>query len=279
MIVNIEKEQLLPLIQAFYDLSGIKIAVYDTSFTEILAYPSGHGPLCQMIQGREDLRAKCEACAAKSFQKCAAAMQTLIYKCHAGLTEVAAPLTDNNAVIGYVIYGQITNEADREFFTGDVLSRCQSYNLNLEEVRQSARNIRYYSDLQLQSTLPIINALTSYIALKRLVYASEKPFSLQLMEYISGHLSEDLSVPALCRIFAMSRTQLYNGTRMYMPEGVAKYVKIRRIEAAKENLRNHPDKPVWKVAEECGFSNYDYFLRSFKEYTGLSASIFQKQRK
>ena len=71
----------------------------------------------------------------------------------------------------------------------------------------------------------------------------------------------------------MSKAKLYSTTKLYMPEGIAKYIRKRRIQAAEENIRKKPDKPLWKVAEECGFDDYNYFLRVFRTETGKSAKI------
>ena len=63
-----------------------------------------------------------------------------------------------------------------------------------------------------------------------------------------------------------------------MPDGIAKYVRWRRIEAAKDEILKNPEKPLWKISEEVGFDNYDYFLRLFKSQTGISASCLQKNK-
>ena len=277
MNVKIDVTQLLPLIKAFYELSGIKIALYDNNFNEILTYPEHKGDFCSMLEQRPELCKKCNDCAARLCRCCALSKQPSIYKCHAGLTEVAAPLIDNGIIIGYVIYGQITNEADRDLFISDVLFHCNKYDLPQAEMQEKLKSVRYYTDTQLSATLEIINALTSYIILKRLIYVSQKPLELQLMEYIEKNLSADLSVPALCREFALSKSELYSCTRTYMPEGIAKYVRWRRIEAAKDEILKHPGKPLWKISEEVGFDNYDYFLRTFKSQTGISAGSLRKK--
>lgn len=271
MNIIIDVEQLLPLIQAFYELSGIKIAIYDNQFKEILTYPEHKGAFCSILEKHPHLRKKCDDCAANLCSACARLKHPNIYKCHAGLTEVAAPLIDNDIIIGYVIYGQITNEPDRERFTSDVLEHCRRYGLSEAEVLESINTVRYYSNDQLSSTLVIINALISYIVLKQMIYISGKPIELQLIEYIENNLCADLSVPALCQKFSISKSALYSYTKTYMPEGIAKYVRWRRLEAAKNEIIKHPDKPLWKIAEETGFERYDYFLRLFKSQTGTSA--------
>ena len=57
---------------------------------------------------------------------------------------------------------------------------------------------------------------------------------------------------------------------------IAKYVRWRRMEAAKDKILKDREKPLWKIAEEVGFDNYDYFLRLFKAQTGISAGSLQK---
>lgn len=275
--INIDVTQLLPLIKAFYELSGIKIAIYDNNFTKILTYPENEGPFCTMLEQRPQLLKKCDDCAASLCRSCALLKQPNIYKCHAGLTEVAAPLIDNGIIIGYVIYGQITNEADPDRFLSDVLIHCKDYDLPQEEIQETLKNVRYYTNTQLSSSLEIINALISYIILKRLIYVSQKPLELQLVEYIEKNLGSDLSVPALCREFAISKSELYSCAKTYMPDGIAKYVRWRRIEAAKDEILKNPGKPLWKISEEVGFDNYDYFLRLFKAQTGISAGSLQKR--
>ncbi len=277
MNVNIDVAQLLPLIKAFYELSGIKIALYDNCFTEILTYPPTKGAFCAMLENYPHLRKKCDDCAARLCRSCALMKQPSIYKCHAGLTEVAAPLIDNGIIIGYVIYGQITNDPDREHFIHDVLFHCKDYGLSTSEIRECLQSVRHYTDTQLSSTQEIINALLSYIILKRLIYVSQKPLELQLVEYIENNLRTDLSVASLCKEFAISKSELYSCTKTYMPDGIAKYVRWRRIEAAKDQILKNPSKPLWKISEDVGFDNYDYFLRVFKAQTGISASSLQKK--
>lgn len=278
MNVNIDVTQLLPLIKAFYELSGIKIAIYDNNFAEILTYPKDKGAFCTMLEQQPHLLQKCDDCAVSLCTSCALLKRPNIYKCHAGLTEVAAPLIDNDIIIGYVIYGQITNESDRDRFISDVLFRCNEYGLPQAKIQEKLKSVRYYTETQLSSTLEIINALISYIILKRLIYVSQKPLELQLVEYIEKNLGTDLSVPALCKEFAISKSELYSYTKTYMPDGIAKYVRWRRIEAAKDEILKNPEKPLWKISEEVGFDNYDYFLRLFKSQTGISASCLQKNK-
>lgn len=259
------------LIKAFYNLSGIKIAIYDNSFKEILSYPEEKSEFCSMLENDEKLSARCDKCTAELCHKCALMRKPIVYKCHAGLTEVIAPLELDSVTVGYVIYGQITNEENREKFISDVKENCKNYGLCEKEIENALASIKYCSDTEINATLEIVNALTLYIVYKGLAYVSDSPMGLKIAEFIDKNLAEDLSVSRLCKEFAVSKAKLYNATKLYMPEGIAKYIRKKRIESAKENMKKNPLKPLWKVSEEAGFEDYEYFLRVYKAETGKSA--------
>lgn len=279
MNVRIDAKQLFPFIKAFYELSGIKIAIYDDCMNEILSYPENRSAFCTMLEVREDLKTKCDACDGRYRRECVESGKTIIYKCHAGLTEMIAPLTDRGTTIGYVICGQITNRGDREAFVQDVLERCRGYGLEESEMLQKLTAIRYYSNDQLDATVQIINALASYIVLQKWIYVAGKPLEQQIVDYIENNLEKELSLDDLSRRFAMSKSELYLCTAERMPEGIARYIRARRLAKAKSDIEKFPEKPLWKIAEDAGFPNYEYFLRVFKKETGESAAAVRRGQK
>lgn len=63
-----------------------------------------------------------------------------------------------------------------------------------------------------------------------------------------------------------------------MPEGIASYIKSRRIRKAAELLGIH-GKSVSKAAEQTGFTDINYFRRIFKKEMGISASKYRDSLK
>lgn len=270
MNIQIDSHKLLPLIKAFSQLTGMKIAIYDSDFEEVLTYPEGSCAFCEEIWRSNGGRASCDLYTAGMCKKCQDSQQTIVYTCHAGLTEVVSPLAENGIVIGYAVCGQVTNQQDRSLLLHDVLHRCSKLNIAPTRMEQLLEDVKYCTDQQIESTLQIINVLVSYIVLQKMVYISDKPMGLQIAQYISDNLISDLSVDALCHTFAMSRSRLYLVTQDYMPEGIAKYVKKCRIQAAQAAIEANPRKPLWEISQEVGFDSYEYFLRVFKKETGAS---------
>lgn len=265
MNMQIDSQKLLPLITAFYGLTGMKIAIYDNHFNEVLTCPEDSCPYCKEIwqcRGRE----VCDQYTASMCKKCQESKKPILYTCHAGLTEVVSPLTENETVIGYAVCGQVTSQPDRK----KLLEQCGGSGIPVEKRELLLRDVKYMSHAQIEATLQIINALVSYIILQKMIYASEKPVGLQIAEYIAQNVTADLSVSSLCRKFAMSRSRLYLVTQEYMPYGIAKYIKKCRMDAAAAAIEAHPEKPLWVIAQESGFEHYEYFLRVFRKEIGKS---------
>ncbi|MBQ3038259.1 MAG: PocR ligand-binding domain-containing protein [Clostridia bacterium] len=276
MNININSPKLLSLIMSFYELSGMKIAIYDNEFKEILTYPEHSCAFCEAVwecSGRN----KCDSFTADMCRKSSQKRETLVYTCHAGLTEVVLPLQENDIVFGYAVCGQITNQKDREKFVEDVLQRCSEMELEPDSIKELIKDVKYRTDNQLNATLQIINALASYIILQKMVYVSEKKLGLQIVEYIRQNIYGDLSVKALCRKFAVSKSKLYIVVKEYTPQGLAKFIRSCRIDTALREMKNNPDKPLTAIAKNVGFENYEYFLRVIKWETGKSVKEIRKK--
>lgn len=267
MILKIEIEDLYDIMKSFYEITGIKTAVYNTELEEILTYPPENSDLCKEIRKKHECG--CEKSNRELFEKCKQCDNVVIKKCHAGLTEAAAPIKDNGIIVGYMMYGQITNEPNS--LKKDNPPLYATYDERL------VSNIKYYSDSQIKAVSKLFDALTSYIMLKHYVYTTEKSVICLVMEYINQNLNTDLSVSALCKRFGISRSELYKLSKPYMPDGIAEFVKSCRLHRAAELLKK-TEKPVWEIAEAVGFSDKDYFLRVFKHHFGISSGAYRKKQ-
>lgn len=270
--MNMDTEKLLELIKAFYNITGLKVAIYNTDFKEILSYPEKHSRFCTLIRSSEDGARACDLSDELRCRRCAEEKKLIIEKCHAGLTEVTAPLSNGIEIIGYIMFGQVkSNDIN---FEENILESCKKYALEEKNLSEEIKNISHYSDKQLADCSLIINALVSYIMFSKLAFTAEKPVIVSIIEYISENLKEELTVNSLCERFYISKTELYKISRPFMPDGIADFVKKQRINKA-EDLILYTDKSISKIAEEVGFKDENYFRKVFKKEKGISASKYR----
>jgi AraC-like DNA-binding protein len=271
--INIDK--LRELMKDFYILTNIKIAIFDVEYNEVLSYPKDHCEFCKLIRGINKIKQQCLLSDAYAYKYCKKTKKTLVYHCHVNLVEVMAPLLHNGVIIGYIMFGQITDIKDKAEFKENILSACANYDISSDILLSSISKIRYRSTEQILATAKILEACTYYILLNDLISLEKEQFIYKLNDYIDEHIIETIPVQNLCDEFNISRTKLYEMSKQFLGMGIADYIKYYRIERAK-HLFKETQVSVTEVSELVGFQNYNYFCHVFKKVAGVSASVYRK---
>ena len=104
-------------------------------------------------------------------------------------------------------------------------------------------------------------------------YAPQVSESEQLIhtiaEYIRTNYSQDLSLPVLSKRFALSESCLSRKFKAVSGMGLNEYITSVRIHNA-EQLLSKGELSVTAVAEQCGYSDSNYFASVFKRIKGTT---------
>lgn len=275
MTLNLNKDSLMDLMKDFYLLTGIKIALFDVNGNEILSYPEKHCAFCALMRRAQDTETFCPESNASSFKRCQTTKQLEIFHCHAGLVETTAPLIDNGTVIGYIMFGQITDNADKISLEKNMAGILRRYGLDHTDFNASLYNVTFKTQEQIQAASKILEACTFYVLLKDMVSLQRENFIQNLNSFLISHLDEDLSVDRLTAEFHISKNKLYDSCSKYLPIGIAAHIKNLRIGEAKRLLKE-TDLSVREISDKVGFNDYNYFCRIFKKEAGMSALTYRK---
>lgn len=270
-----QNKELLELMKDFYNLTGIRMVLFDETYREMLSYPEKCIPFCCHMREFSRFYHLCCESDKNSFEICKKTQSFNMYRCHAGLIECTAPIMDNNTIIGYIMFGQVSDRKDKETLRRELMELCKDYD-ECEDISDKISKIKFKSSKQLIAASKILETCTSYILSKEMV----KPSRVQLFNlmdtYISSHLDENISVDFLCKKFNISRTRLYELMKQYIDGGIAAYIKKKRLAKAKELLQMS-DMSVSEISSAVGFSDYNYFLREFKKRYGISTKSMRNK--
>lgn len=264
MSLRLNVEEMEEMLKLFYDLSGIRIVVIDENFCELLAYPKEKCPFCREIHSKPHLSALCDACDRESFLECRKRRDLYIYKCHIGLVEATIPLLHYDQIIGYVMFGQITDIKDKKELAAFVEQVNRQYHTGC-----TVKGLKYRSEKQIGAAAKLLEICTEYILLKELAAPQNSDNVLRARQYILEHLGEELSIGEICRHARVGRTELYRAFSQEYGMGIAAYIRKKRLSHAYELLRTTA-LPVAVISDQSGFSDYNYFSRIFKKEYGLS---------
>ncbi|MEO1237165.1 MAG: AraC family transcriptional regulator [Planctomycetota bacterium] len=97
----------------------------------------------------------------------------------------------------------------------------------------------------------------------------------QVMEWIAGHLDEDLPIEDLADRAGLAVSRFHERFVEETGYSPGDWRNRRRIAEAKRWLRT-TDRPITEIAMTCGFSTSQYFATAFKRHAGVSPSAYRK---
>ncbi len=278
MNVLFNNERLLRLITNLHTLTGIWANFFDVNGKDIQIIGS-QNPFCQRINATPEGHARCEACDAAAVKKCSALRGINVYRCHAGICEVVLPILESGIPIAYLVFGQLLDDSPIDKQWEVTRSTLDWYKGDMEELHDSFLAMNQYTREEIEAYAELLEALTSYIQLEGIIHSAEYTDVQRLEMYLDQHYMEPLSLKKISTDLHMGTTKLCAlAKRLSGGSTLTHVIAERRINAAK-NLLVRSDAPVSAVAEEVGFSDYNYFTKIFKALTGLTPSAFRKKNR
>ncbi len=279
MLFSLDDTKLNALLKDYYNLTRMRITVYDDEYNEITAYPRHVAPICRFIRSDPRADAACRACDREACQRAGKQRKALIYRCHAGLTEAIAPVILENAVVAYLSFGHQFTYPDEEAGRREIQSHCAGFELDRTMLDDLISEMHCVGETYILSGVHIMEAVASYLCMERMITLREKTFPAEIDRYITEHFTEGISVESLCRHFAVSRTALYEFARQNYGVGIAQHIRDMRIKYAQDLLIASPEMNISQIAETCGFSDYNYFIAVFSRMTGMPPRRFRLQNR
>lgn len=275
MSLKLDIEQIEMLMKSFYTLTGIRFVLFDTDFCEVISYPKENCEFCKLMKSCPKTHRKCNYADRRSFEKCEKANSLLLYKCHAGLVEAIVPLHENEKIIGYLMFGQITDNPNKTDLYNKLELWNEKYGIDQAALKKSIHNITYKTDEEIKAAAKIMEACTSFIIYKELIVPDNNKILEAVKAYIEQHLDENIEIEHLCSKFNIGRTKLYEIFRKELKMGISKYILYRRMHRAKELLKTTV-LSIPEIASSVGFDDYNYFSRVFKKQYGKSPKYYRK---
>ncbi|WP_010276081.1 response regulator [Paenibacillus senegalensis] len=99
---------------------------------------------------------------------------------------------------------------------------------------------------------------------------------MKLLVHMKSHYKQDLSLKKAARLVNMSESYLSFLFKKEMNISFTEYMNQLRIEKAAELLLD-TDLPSYRIAEEVGYENNNYFGRVFKKVKGISPQQYRSQ--
>jgi ligand-binding sensor protein len=270
-----DKSKLLIVLQDFHALTGLRAVVFNSLGNDILSYPNDLPEFCSLIRNSSKGKQNCLLCDKKACDNAKATGKAIIYPCHAGLLEMITPIQVQGATVGYLLLSHIVKGEDEQEEWRQVSLCCDSYNIEMEKLKQAFNKLPRTNDRILQASADLLSLCAASLYQQRLARLAPESIQSKLANFITEHLSEDLSCNRLCRQLSISRTTLYTISYEIYGCGISEHISRLRIEKAKKLLLE-TDLPIKEICKLVGFNDYNYFYRVFRRNTGTTTNQYRK---
>ena len=277
MISSFNIEKLQDMLKDFYNLTRIRITVFDETFEELAAFPENVPQVCELVRNDEQGWEACMASDAHACRMAASQKTPYTYRCHAGMTESISPIYAGDLLIGYLFFGNVFSYPSHEIGWDTIRELCKPYHVNESDLKMAVWRQPLIEEEYIASASHILQAVSAFLYHDRLVALREQELPVRIDEYISSHFTEAMNTEDLCREFGIGKTQLYKISKQSYGVGIAEHIRALRIEKAKTLLEEDRERSIADISAKCGFEDYNYFITVFKRETGQTPAKYRRE--
>ncbi len=274
MVSSFDLNKLQDLLKDFYQLTRIRITVFDDSFHELASYPAEIPAFCQMIRSTSSGALECRKCDEDACALCSKRRALYTYRCHAGLTESVSPIIVGNLIIGYLLFGHVFDYDNHEIGWKEIQTYVHSQPLDMDALKTSCYQLPIISKDYIASASHIMQAVGSYLCMERMVSLRQQELPVQIDNYILAHYTEEIDAVSIAAHFQIGKTKIYQLAKESYGMGIAEYIRNLRIKKARLLLTEQPELTLSEIASLCGFSDYNYFITVFKRVVGMPPKAY-----
>lgn len=276
MNTSINKETIKRLLSILNRLTKITITLFDSDM-QCLADAGEWQPYCLAIGEHADLLTKCSGCNKENAKKALAQNSPFIYTCHAGITEMVAPIIVDDFPIAYLMFGKFRDTEQIYSSAKMVEETAEKYGLDKERMLDAYEQLPVCTRKEIDDAIFLIDMCIKYITLKKIVYSKEHEITKTVVKYIDEHISEPIKVEDIQRYCMLPLRYISKAIKDDYNESIYNFIIKKRLQKAQELLTS-TDKTVKAISFEVGFNDYNYFISVFTKKIGISPTQYRKQQ-
>ena len=264
--------------------SDINLCVLDVLGDPII-YPTNDCALCKCVRANAQGRAQCIKYASHSVLEAMRERRTYFYVCPFGLVDFVTPIFYDDEFLGAVCGGQVrsTEAAARADFVYPFFGRDE-YGIDEKKMRKLFEQMpdrsaeSFFESAKLVELLASnLDDLTIVVAMSRRKEAegiAERERLRPAFLCIEKNFTKAMSLREMARLCHMSENYFSRMFGRVTGTTFPRYIADLRIARAKELLL--AGGKVRAVAYDVGYDDPAYFVRRFKQHTGMTPAEWQK---
>ena len=265
------------ILQSFYEISGMDVAIVNNK-NKIIARRYSGALYCTNIHKSQNCMDICLESDKCSLAKAFELNDLYVYKCPFGIYEALMPIRKNDEIVAYVFVGMGVEDNAESIAALMNNALNVSPNLNKAQLEKSIADLPKYSREKLDAFAALLPLIAEYIETNNLLSDTDMTIGQLIKTYIKNNLSNKITLSDLSWKLHCSTVTLTEHFKNEYGITIMEYVMKKRMEKARRLLVNS-ELSIREVAEECGFSDNEYFSRCFKDFHDMSPTVWKRSQK
>lgn len=274
MQTTLNIDRLRDLLANLHEITHLQFSLHDVDGREIYSIYS-RSAFCDLMCSTEEGYRRCVDCDARAIGRFAPTLKPFQYRCHAGLIDMAIPVTEHGQLVVIILFGQILDDSPLDAQWAHAQRQC-AWHPDPEALREAFWALPQLTGRQIQACLAIINACVSEMRLEGLLKTGEQTDAQRLENYIHTYYATPLTLTAIAQALSISKSKLCQLAAQVEPGMTVTGLINRRRIAVAMRLLEKPDAAIRDVAEAVGIPDYNYFARVFKRIAGMTPSAYRR---
>lgn len=146
----------------FSEATGLSSVIVDTEGNP-LTIPSNFTYFCNYLRSHTEGLSRCMACDDNGGRKAWESKKPAIYRCHSGLTDLAAPIIVQDQYIGAFLAGQVVVSEDKDEIRDDILQRVSSLPVDTAVLSELFDRVEVVPENRIKAAAELIYIMSNYI--------------------------------------------------------------------------------------------------------------------
>ena len=223
----------------------------------------GNSRYCTLMQDKVFGIHRCIKLDNAMQQLCCQQEKAILYKCHAGLYELIAPVKVLGEVAGFIMFGQFRSDKEIPDFAADD-----------EEISGAFMELPFFDVEATGSLEALINMLINYIVDKELISYSGSWKMQRLQYFISENFTRKVTLHQAAKFLHISDSSLTHFLKDNYQTTFKQLLIEKRLSHAEKLWHDDPGMSVAEAAQLAGCDDPHYFSRLYRKVRGRTAKSF-----
>ncbi len=257
----------------FYTVSGMDISVLNASFHTVSVFRNRKDSFCARVHEDKKILDVCRASDIERLDEVKTSCEAVVYTCPCGVTEAIVPVIREGGIIAYIFCSMGIREGDNT----EALISSFSSELSGDKIADAVGRCRRLTDSEVSAYFSMLKIIAEHIARDPAPAESDESIGKLVKYYVKNNLERKITLSDIAWNLHCSTVTLTKHFKAEFGITIMEYVTKKRMELA-EKLLLTTDELLREVAGLSGFSDVEYFSRTFKKFYGTSPAAWRKAK-